>query len=116
MSLLDDVDVAEQVNAAEVQRNDEIRRHQLLRDIDFGSQVQKFLDGPIGQRILLDCEIEQKALVNALLGFNLDVSEQRDEARVVMARLGVLRFWQNKFGEYIIAGRNAEKEVSDQFD
>lgn len=100
----------------EAQRNEEIVRQQMLREVEFGQAVQKILDGPVGQRILSEAEVELKGLVNTLLDLNLDVLSERDEARVLIARAGILRHWQDAFGKYIIAGQNAEKQLQDEYE
>lgn len=95
----------------EAQRNEELIKQQKLRELDFGLTVQKFLDGPIGERILSDAERELKDITNSLLEKNVDDHIDRREMRVLLARAAVLRHWQDAFANYIIAGKNAEKEL-----
>lgn len=98
----------EDVQQRESQRNEELRRNDLMRTIEFGQAVQKFLDGPIGQRILGDAERELKDLANELF-----VTKAMDDIRQLQARAAVLRNWQDAFAQHIISGRNAEKELAE---
>jgi len=103
-------DTASYAFMAESQRNEELRRQEQLRTIEFGQQVQKFLDSKIGQRILSDAEHELKELVDELLVLSVD--DQLPRIRELMARAAILQHWQDAFGRYIIDGRNAEKEMA----
>lgn len=105
-------DTAAYAFMAETQRNEELRRQEQLRTIEFGQQVQKFLDSRIGQRILSDAEDELKDLTNELLELNVDEVEGRNRIRQILARAAVLQHWQQCFGRYIIDGRNSEKEMA----
>ena len=104
---MSDLDQSQDIYQREAQRNEEIRRQQQLRTIEFGQQVQKFLDGPIGQRILGDAEAELKDIANDLF-----IAKELDLIRQLQARAAVLRNWQDAFAQYIIDGRNAEKEMA----
>jgi len=97
----------------ESQRDEELRRHDLMRTVEFGQAVQKFLDGPIGQKMFGDSERELKGLSDAIFDLDVDVNEDRNHLRQIMARAGVLRHWQDAFAGYIISGRNAEKELAE---
>lgn len=95
----------------EAQRNEELRKQEKMRELDFGLSVQRFLDGPIGQRILEDAEAELKDISNALFEKNVDDESDRSSIRNLLARAAVLRHWQDAFANYIISGQNAEKEL-----
>ncbi len=90
----------------EAQRNEELIKREKLREVDFGLQVQKFLDGPIGRRILDDAEAELKEIASALF-----VERDVTKIREFQERAQVLQHWQDAFGSYIITGKNAEKEL-----
>ena len=107
-----DFDTAQDVYQREAQRNEELRRQGQLRTIEFGQQVQKILDGKVGQKILSDSEHELKDLTNELLGLNVDNEAEKDRIREILARARVLEHWQDAFARYIIDGRNAEKEMA----
>lgn len=92
-------------------RNDEIRRREMLGRVDLGIQTKAFLESKVGQRIRADCEYEQKQLTDELFDLCPDVPEHQIRIREILYRCNILRHWQNKFGEYIIDGRNAEHEL-----
>jgi len=105
----DDLDQFQQ--AAE--DRDRLRGQELLRTIDFGIQVQAFLDSEIGQRILTDAEQQAQGLYRALADLDPDKQEDRDQMRHIRQRLGILSYWQDAFAGYILAGRQAELEYQE---
>jgi hypothetical protein len=88
---------------------DEKRHHDLLREIDFGLQIQQFLDNEIGQRLLRDSQEEERALMEEGVRLNPDDPETLPRRREIYHRIGVLDHWQSLFASYINAGKAAEK-------
>ncbi len=91
--------------------DDEHRRRELMQRVDLGIQTQAFLDSKIGQTILTDCEQELKELNNEVFTLNPEIPTELAQLKRIIFRGSVLRHWQDKFGEYITSGRNAEHEL-----
>jgi hypothetical protein len=95
------------------QERDEKRGRELLSTIDFGLQVQAFLDGEIGQQILKDAEEQVLDLMKALVDLDPEKREDRDQIRHIRQKIGILNHWQDAFAGYILAGRQAELELQE---
>lgn len=95
------------------QERDEKRGRELLSTIDFGLQVQAFLDGEIGRQILSDSEERVLDLMKAIVDLDPDKRDDRDQIRHIRQKIGILNHWQDAFAGYILAGRQAELELQE---
>jgi len=111
MSESEDVELDQFQRDAE--ERDRKRGQELLSTIDFGLQVQSFLDSKVGQRILADAEKETQGLYRALADLDPDKPDDRDHMRNIRQRIGILSHWQDAFAGYILAGRQAELEYQE---
>lgn len=90
-------------------RDDLVHGQELKAAIEFGLQIQQFLDGEIGQRLLRDSEVLRLGLMEALVLVEDDTAKARDIRR----RIGVLDHWQDFFSVYIEEGKKAEVEFQE---
>jgi hypothetical protein len=110
--LIDNVDDAlEEQELARLAAEQQRRVHSLLKRVDFGLQVQQFLDGEIGQRILVDTERETLALLKRRAELDPRIPEQTAEWQALGDQLGIHAHWQDAFARYIADGRAAETEL-----
>lgn len=99
-----------------VARNIEARENARLleRAIDFGFQVQAFLDGPIGQRLLHDAATEREELVAMLIALDPDNESERERIRKVRFEIKVIDHWQTWLGRYTREGANAAVQYQEE--
>ena len=102
---------SEEERPAEDERIDGERGRNLLATVDFGLRVREFLDGPIGQRLVHDAEVERAELLEELLACDPDTEEGRSVARGLRLRIGILDHWQDMFAKYLVDGEQAEGEL-----
>ena len=102
----------EQMEAREADERQR-RAHELLKRIDFKLQVQEFLRGEIGQRLIDDTEHDVKVLKDALADCDCDTEEGRATNRMIRSKLGAIAHWQDAFARYVEEGKAAEVELNE---
>jgi len=86
------------------------RGHELRSIIDFGLQVEQFLDTEIGKRLLRDATEERLRLTESYILLNPDIPKEREQMSDIRFRVHVLNAWQEFFEQYIRAGNAAQEQ------
>lgn len=87
---------------------------ELLRAIDFGLQVARFMDGPLYRRMKDDIDAELNDLAEEIINLDPDDEDERKKIRKVRHRIGALSLWQNLFQSYVDQGEAAEVQFQEE--
>jgi hypothetical protein len=99
--------------AADLDEQDRLRGHDLLKTVEFGLQVEDFIEGPIGLRLIADSDEERAALMEEAVHVDTDTPDGLARHRAIRHRVAVLDHWQNLFASYINEGVAAQKQYQE---
>lgn len=102
-----------QAEQQQLDRDRAQRGRELLNAMVFARQVQDFLDGPVGQRMIADSEAERARLIESYFTHDPETEAGRLAMRNVKQRIGVLDHWQELFATYLHAGTEAATEFDE---
>jgi dynactin complex subunit len=90
------------------------RARALERAIDLGLQVEEFLAGELGQKLLADAERDRNSLVDDYLKLNPALDSHREPMVDILFQIRVIDHWQQAFGHYKDAGLSAQAQYQEE--